>query len=328
MPLFDPTRRKVLALGSAGLVGILGAFVLPIPVFAQQTKRPFIKPRYSFNEHTLESLVLFTDAYQAYGPKPLPDPVTVLYPGSGTDTDVLEIGVRLLYETPVKHVRFIFTDIGECDPLDFNKKDQGHQGYKDAVRRIETGLAKNHPRLFTDITRTIDTKQGWRQSNIPHSSVTRWDIAVPTPHGRKKITLYFAYNTVRDREEPTANETENFGSILARAREGYWPQDKKPGKVYPTYFLPSQFDQADILVSKECGDHRLLQFDYTRAFDRTMVVKPRVVLTESSGVHEIMERLRGYRVEQHTLQRESSWGYCLGKAGCDLDMVVFRNEGV
>ena len=159
MPLFDPTRRKVLALGSAGLVGILGAFVLPIPVFAQQTKRPFIKPRYSFNEHTLESLVLFTDAYQAHGPKPLPDPVTVLYPGSGTDTDVLEIGVRLLYETPVKHVRFIFTDIGECDPLDFNKKDQGHQGYQDAVRRIEHGTNLFINEIGREMLRRVNTSR-------------------------------------------------------------------------------------------------------------------------------------------------------------------------
>ncbi|HLC70370.1 MAG TPA: hypothetical protein VJI32_00040 [Candidatus Nanoarchaeia archaeon] len=151
---------------------------------------------------------------------------------------------------------------------------------------------------------------------------------VRTPKGSKRITLYFAYNTFIDREEPTEEEKRIFSrDLVANTRNAYWPKEKKPGKIYPSYFLQPQFDQADIIFSKQCGDLRLLQFDYVRAIHRTSVIKPRVVFTESSGTTEVMASLPSYAVSRFVVEKDSVYGYCLmSNRSCQTEMLIISKS--
>ncbi|MBI2151765.1 hypothetical protein HYU21_03520 [Candidatus Woesearchaeota archaeon] len=193
-------------------------------------------------------------------------------------------------------------------------------------------MKKNKPSILKKKSRKINTTTGWNNPGIPNSIVTEWDFAVPTKLGNKKITLLFTYNTIVDREEPTEEELKLFTpALLTKARGLYWPKEKKPDKIYPTYFLQSQFDQADFLISRQCGDLRLLQFDITRAFHGTAVNKPRVFVTESHNSNMtynldlLTASLPEYVVQKEIVEAGSNWGYCMmsNSKTCNLEMLIF-----
>ena len=315
------TRRRFIE----GLAGSFATVILPNEAIAEnEPRRALLKSRWRFEQDELESFVLCADAYKEKGPKPIPETVTFLYPGSGTDVNVLELGVQLLYDTPVNQARFIFTEIGEYETIDFAKANHWHEGHRDAIHEIGKALSKNKPNPFSNINKRRNKSTGWENPAIPNSSITEFDINVRTPDGPKKITLYFAYNAFVDREEPTEEEKRAFTrDLLADARNLYWPREKKPGKIYPSYFLQPQFDQADIIISRQCGDLRLLQFDYVRAFHKTTVTKPRVVLTESLYTDRVIASLQDYDAQRHIVESNSRYGYCmLSMDNCQTTMLV------
>ena len=106
---------------------LVGLAFMPLEAVAQE-KKPWLVPKYKWNDDTLESMVRCSDAYRKQAPRPLPDPLTILYPGSGIDTNVLEIGVQILHDTPIQQIRYIFTEIGEYENLDFAKDNHRHSG--------------------------------------------------------------------------------------------------------------------------------------------------------------------------------------------------------
>jgi len=325
---YRSTRREFLE----KIVTILAAATLPSIAYAEDKVRPILKPRWNMEEEDMYSMIKLADAYKEKGPQSILEALTFLYPGSGTDTNVLEIGMRLLHQTPLKEARFILTEIGEYEVSDFHKANHWHEGYNSSIKQIEKGLRKNKSNVLKKKSRTVNTDIGWNNPAIPNSLVTEWDYAVPTKFGNKKLKLDFAYNTIFDREEPTEEEQKIFTSaLLTKARGLYWPIEKKPGKIYPTYFLQSQFDQADVLISRQCGDLRLLQFDITRSFHRTAVNKPRVFVTESHdsnmtyNLDLLTASLPEYVVQKEIVEAGSNWGYCMmsNSKTCNLEMLTF-----
>lgn|SRR3989338_3881539 len=161
------------------------------------------------------------------------------------------------------------------------------------------------------MVRTGFKESDWKLKDIPNSQVIEYEMNVPVHGKKKKMIITLGYNTFEQRAEPTAEEKKSVSlQILRDARTSYWPTPAQAGKVYPTYFLQEQFDAADILLSKQCGDFGLLQFDYLRAWKKTQQRKPRVLLTEhAEELGPLQTSLTGYDTEVHFL-KNNKYGYC------------------
>src|SRR3989338_9107514 len=110
------------------------------------------------------------------------------------------------------------------------------------------------------MVRTGFKESDWKLKDIPNSQVIEYEMNVPVHGKKKKMIITLGYNTFEQRAEPTAEEKKSVSlQILRDARTSYWPTSAQAGKVYPTYFLQEQFDAADILLSKQCGDFGSLQ---------------------------------------------------------------------
>jgi hypothetical protein len=341
----DLTRREFMG----GLARLLASALVPQIAegrtdnprgqLDQARRDPFLVSNSREHGNDLDSMVLFSDAYCEHGPKPLRDTVTILYPGSGADTSVLELGIQLLNNTPVKKVNFIFTEIGGCSSIGIPGSYIWHDGREDVLGSLFQVFPQNLPQVFRDVVMSPASDTGWENRDIAHSSVTRFDAPVDTPLGEKSMTLYLAYNTFSDRSEPTEEERAFLSKkLLKTARDDYWPVKKDKGRIYPTYFLQSQFDRADVVISKRCGNIALLWVDCARAFNATDAAAPKVLLAESmlldvAGYPGKMILPGDCRIERHVVEEESSFGYCGGTRdtsrviGCSADLVVVSRDG-
>lgn len=247
--------------------------------------------------------------------------VTILYPGSGADVTPLEIGFQILQKTKVETVHFIYTEISE-ELGDANSIPVFHNGFQDLTQRIDRGLeafVKHHQ--FRVVRKGALNNHPWVQS--PHlSTVFDYVLEVPVANRRKTITLTLGYNTFINRAEPSPEEKTSFSpALLQAARGGYWPNTTKKGKVYPTYFLQDQFDQADVLLSKSCGDFPLLQFDYVRALTKTGSHKHRAILTEHTNkLGRVQESIPSYHITVKNLSSHD-YGYCAVFKECHVGVL-------
>lgn len=233
---------------------------------------------------------------------------TILYPGSNSDSTPLEIGFQLLHRSSMDTVRFIYTEIGEYE----QELPVWHEGIADLDGKIKEGLGTLvKTGLVQKIRTSIRDDHPWKRHDVPNSGVIEYELDVPVGGKIKKLTLILGYNTFENRPEPTAEEKQTFSpTLIAKARENYWPLPTEEGKIYPTYFNQDQFDQADIILSKQCGDFGLLQFDYVRALHHTNQRKPRVILTENpEGLPAVQVSLPQYKTEVVPL-RNTQYGYC------------------
>lgn len=236
--------------------------------------------------------------------------ITILYPGSNSDLKPLEIGFQLLYRSPIQQVNFIYTEIGEYE------KDlpTWHGGSQDLQKQIENGLEELVSQgLIKKPQKEILSNHPWVRPSLLNSAVIQYVITVPTNSGTKTINLRVGYNTFENREEPTEEEKKVISpKLLQDCRFAYWPTLTKPGAVYPTYFNQKQFDAADVIISKMCGDFHLLQFDYVRAALRTKAKRLRVVLTEhSNDLGPVRDSLATYQTSVQQL-KANHYGYCDG----------------
>ncbi len=274
-------------------------------------------------EHNLSPLLEFAHLYQQ---KYLPlqqnkDEVTILYPGSGFDISPLEIGIELLHRTAVKKVSFIYTDFG-----DFQENlPTWHDGLADLTDRIKEELKSASPKLQFTFSGKNYLHSRWIQPTVPQSNVVEYTLNVPTPNGPKQITLTLGYNTFENRAEPNFEEQQLYtSSLLQNARKNYWPNPTESGKIYPTYFLQDQFDKADIILSKQCGDFPLLQFDYVRAATQTNHKRPHIILTEHidepNHIKPVIDSLPQFQIETTTLSSHN-YGYC-SQSQCKVGVIA------
>ena len=297
-----------------GLFAILGACAIPralptVPHVSGSRSSPVFRE--------------FVDLYQHDVPKD--GTVTILYPGSGFDLSPLEIGLQLLYNTEVKNVNFIYTEIGDYE----ENLPTWHDGFNDLTARIENGLDELvRQNSIMSVQRYYQKDSSWIRSDLSSSAVVEYSLAL-SPAGKKQsmkksMTLTLAFNTFDNRQEPTAEESTIFApKLLTHARENYWPAQTVPGKIYPTYFNQDHFDQADIILSKQCGDFNLLQFDYVRAFQHTARPKPRVILTEHPDTLEsVRESLPRYTTDVRVLQQQN-YGYCR-ESNCKVGVLIVK----
>ncbi len=218
----------------------------------------------------------------------------ILYPGSGADLTPLEIGLQLLHNSEVHKVHFLYTEIGEYE------KDipAWHKGIADLDRKVQEGLRQL---VRSKVAGNLQRNYQQGISPIPNSALLGYEVEVPVGllAKKKKLVLTLSYNHFENRPEPTAEEIAALPSpLISNARKNYWPGQREPGKLYPAYFLQEHFDQADIVLSKQCGDFGLLQFDYVRAARNTLVRKPRVILTEHAETLPMVQAaLPHYRTE-------------------------------
>lgn len=247
--------------------------------------------------------------------------VNILYPGSGFDlSPVKTIGSLLLQKTLVNEVNFTYTEIG-----DFESAPSFHDGQNDLIDRINEEFDKLAKEGFIDdVTHDFDSKSLWIRKNVPHSAVVKYACNVNVGPKRKRLNLNLGYNAFDNREE-LSNEQRAYLSpqLIANARQNYWPQKTEVGKLYPTYFLQEQFDECDILLSKQCGDFALLQLDYIRALANTKRKKQRAILTEHANkLDAVRTSLPAYATEVIMLSN-NDYGYCtVAKNSCKVGMLI------
>ncbi len=247
--------------------------------------------------------------------------VTILYPGSGSDVSPFEMGFYFLRNTPTKKVHFIYTEVGDFE----SNIPYFHEGVRNLAERLETkleGLKREQP--FRVVSKNYLKDSSWVQTGLS-SMVLEYALAIPVGDEQKRITLSVGYNTFCNRAEPSEEEQAQFSAeLLAGARKNYWPAQIEQGKIYPTYFLQEQFDCADIIISKQCGDFPLLQFDYVRALAQTRQRKNRVVLTEHADrLDAVVKSVRGYNTTVENLSG-GSYGYCNERENCQVGLIAFR----
>ncbi len=262
----------------------------------------------------LSALAEFAEWYRKnYASTPPPTPTgkretTILYPGSNSDLSPLEIGFQLLHRSSMDTVRFIYTEIGEYE----QELPAWHEGITNLDGKIKEGLGLLvETGLVQRIRASIRDEHPWKRHDVLNSRVIEYELDVPVGNKKKKLSITFGYNTFENRAEPTVEERQTFSTtLLFKARGMYWPVHTKEGKIYPAYFNQDQFDQADIILSKQCGDFGLLQFDYVRALHHTNYRKPRVILTENpEGLPAVQASLPQYKTEVVPL-KNTHYGYC------------------
>ena len=260
-------------------------------------------------------LETFVELAENYHPKA--KTVTVLYPGSGWDLTPLEFGLQLLYHSDAKNINFIYTEIGEYE------KDlpTWHEGISDLHKKLYNGLEKLvDVGIAEKVSVDLTPPNPWKQRAITNSKVINYDLIIPVKNKQKTIRITLAYNCFEDRKEPTTEEKNEFNpKIIANARTNYWPEGQQG--ISPTYFHQDHLDEADVIISKQCGDFGLLQFDIVRAIRKTPRHKQRVILTEHSNqIGPFAESLDKYQISIAPL-RNNKYGYCL-RSGCPVGAVI------
>lgn len=272
------------------------------------------------------TLMEFAEIYRKSGLPLLSDreQVNILYPGSGSDLSPLEIGLQLLHTSEIERVHFLYTEIGEYE------KDlpAWHEGIASLDRQIREGLQQL---VRSRVAQNLQRNYQMGTSSIPNSALIEYELDVSVDIlkkkklKKKKLALALSYNNFENRSEPTEEERAALaGPLISGARMNYWPEQREPEKVYPTYFLQEHFDEADIILSKQSGDFGLLQFDYVRAARNTRVRKLRAILTEhADALSAVRESLPQYRTEVTTLKNRQ-YGYCRGEKDCKVGILVIQ----
>ena len=297
MATTTPLSRRTFVTGLFGLLGACATqSLLPtIPCVPSSRSSPV------FQE--------FVNIYQHDVPKD--KTVTILYPGSGFDLSPLEIGLQLLSRTAVQNVNFIYTEIGDYE----DNLPTWHDGFNDLTTRIENGFdGLVRQGSFMKVQSYYKKDSSWIRSDLHSSAIVEYALTLPSfgkkQSMKKTMTLTLAFNTFDNRQEPTAEESTLFTpALLTDARKNYWPAQTQPGKIYPTYFNQDQFDQSDIILSKQCGDFNLLQFDYVRAFHQTTSKKIRVILTEHADDLRAVQASLPDRTHVQVMT-SNNYGYC------------------
>lgn len=243
--------------------------------------------------------------------------VTILYPGSGWDLTPLEFALQLLHKSPVEEVNFIYTEIGEYE----TELPTWHEGISDLHRKLYNGLEKLvDTNIAKKVSVDLTSHNPWKQAAITNSKVINYGLIIPINNNNKKIRITLAYNCFENRREPTEQEKKEFHpKIITNARTNYWPISHKG--IAPTYFHQDHFDSADVILSKQCGDFDLLQFDIVRALKETPSPKQRVILTEHlDQIGPFVECLNKYQTSI-TPFRNNKYGYCL-RSGCSVGTVI------
>ncbi len=266
---------------------------------------------------TLDPLAEFSTLY-GHRYEGVSDTITILYPGSGTDLSTLDIAVALLGRTNVRKVNLIHTEIGDYE----SNLPTWHEGFNDLKERLAKNLDEVVKKgVLVRGREEINTTHPWVRKDISSSAVLEYELeSLQDPN--KKIVLSIGYNTFEQRSEVTEEEKRKFSShLLKKAREAYWPKETQPDKIYPTYFKQGQLDEADIIISKQCGDFSLLQFDYVRGLTNTKTRKRRVVLTEHADRLDVVrESLGDYNTRVEILSN-NNYGYCTLSEDCRVGIL-------
>ena len=279
-----------------------------------------------------------------------PEKITILYPGSGWDISPLGFGLQLLHRTGIQRANYIHTEIGGLDYAAF--ANSWPESLDNLVKKTEEGLRSlDRSRVLQKGTkRVLKSSHNWEIPELP-STVIEYSFKVKTPQGPKELTLTLNYNNFDYRDEPTEKEREFLTpAVLEKARsDEYWPKKTQPGKVYPAYFNRDQFDQADVILSKQCGAFGLLQFDYLRALFRTQEPKrQRAILTEhaTTRLGEVQESIRRFNSRKYPISvpecvpggclltevnlqyktevfqlENNDYGYCQGHDDCKVGLL-------
>lgn len=272
----------------------------------------------------LSALVEFADKYRRQHLTNQEDAkiVNILYPGSAFDMSSLEIGLQLLYHSPLEQVKIVHTELGNIDS--FEDIGGWHEGLIHLDGMIQSGLEslveKGH---IKTVKRQVKEDSPWKRQDVPSSAVIEYELSVPVGTKIKKLTFTLAHNTFEDRYEPTAKELAVYSpKLVADARGGYWPKETKPEERYPTYFSQAQFDEADIVLSKMSGDQSLLWFDYVRALTNTKQRKQKVLLTEHpETLGKVQKSLPGYKTKVDNFG-DREYGYCFGDDPCNVGTLL------
>jgi hypothetical protein len=287
-----------------------------------------------FGDHNeeIETIGKFADEYmKRYLPSQSDKQVVnILYPGSGVDTRQLLMGLKFLHQSEVERVNFVYTEVGDESVAWYPGKDNLKSNLEiELDKYVRAGLLESTSVKVTPFPPVVS--EGKEQESVE----IEYSFDVNTPKGKKNITLKMAYNRAGNRAEPSAEEMRFFGKEFmneVREREGcYWPAQLRPGVVYPPYASLEQFNAADIILSRMCGDQKLLQFDYLRAMlNPSVSAKPRVVFDEyANGNFAIRKTLPRY--ETRTLELGGSYGYNSPKqhkTGEGIGMVVFIPKSI
>lgn len=306
-------------LGLVGIAKVLGPGVL-------RAEQPPSATRGTIIQNSERGLSALVEAADEYISKCLPgqkDPrkTTILYPGSGWDLSPFELGLHVLHRTDVERVHYIHTEIGDYDHAAFGQA--WPEGLADLQQKTEEELEKLVQQgLLSNMRRTIRSEGQWIRKDIP-SAIIEYEFDVKITIGTKKLLLSVGYNTFENRQEPTEEEKRTFSpELIEKSRGTYWPKETEPGKPYPTYFNQDQFDQADVILSKQAGDFALLQFDCVRALTNIQERKQRALLTEHPDrSHRIKDSLPQYNFEISVLEN-NDYGYCSHFEGeCKVGLV-------
>jgi len=229
-----------------------------------------------------------------------PSSLNILYPGSGNDTLPFWIGIRMLHDTPLERVHFEYTEIGDSRVAWFENIKDLREGVDNQINWFGK-LTK-----LRDVKKTdhgvLKTEEGEFQK-----SETRYSLEVPTAQGPKELILNVGFNMVEQRKPLTPREREHFGEeFIHKAQENYWPAGIDPKAFSPKYARDDQFAESDIIISKKCGDHGLLQLDILRFLLAHPEAGQKVVIEEyPKKAHALTHPLPGHRATAYSFRGES-----------------------
>lgn len=301
-------RRNLLKLAALSL----GLGLIPRISYSDELEKLNITTP-SLEEGTIKE---FTELYISKFLPTQKDPQTtnILYPGGGSDIQQLHLGLNLLQNSPVRSVKYVYTEIGEA--VDKEGTVSWYNHLEDLLSAFDGELAPFVSRgLLTNQQRKNLAGHFWQVSSIPQSAVMEYTFMVPVNSRKKELSLILGYNAFEERPELTSSEKEYFSlEFLAKVRGSYWPMEPKAGAIYPKYARDDQFSSADIILSHQCGDFDLLMFDYLRALLKPSTeIKQRAVLTESPEQNYALAKpLPGYQVRVEFL-KHNHYGYLNGK---------------
>lgn len=323
-------RREFLRAVAAGIAAG-GASMLPLPnfTFGQETTSSVSQPSLTervkavFKGHPelrggSPAVDVFAEAAELYAKKYLagqkdPHTTTILYPGSGVDTDPLVFGLSLLHTTPVKRVDFVFTEIGDENVAYYPGQSELKASLDKELERL-TAAELLYP-FGSDVvshgTRTFGDKT-YPVVDFKYSFIVPVCISEFGSVGGctgKQLTLTVTYNGAPNRKVLTADEKKYFDAGFVRDATGrYWDGTERSDAFQPSFARDDQFAAADVIVSCQSGDRPLLQLDYLRAL-RKASAKQRVVITEdAANNYALGHPFPGFRTELTQL-RNRHLGY-------------------
>lgn len=318
------TRRSFLGIGLLALAN-------PSMCFGDSREEDSLvsKVKSLFRDHEaeIETIGKFADEYlKGYLPsKTDKRAVNVLYPGSGVDTRQLLIGLKFLHQSEVERVNFVYTEVGDEAVAWYPGQDNLKSSLEAELDKyVRAGLLDPQSVKITPFAPV--TSEGKAQESVE----IEYSFDVNTSKGKKSLTLTVAYNRAGNRAEPSAEEMDFFGrDFMGKVREegkSYWPFKIKPDTLYPPYATDQQFSNADIILSRKCGDHTLLQFDYLRAMlNPTVSTKQRIILDEYANENFAVKNPLP-RYETRVLELGGSYGYNtppFNKTGDEIGIVAF-----